>query len=411
MAKRTPKKVKADTFEVVKDENRGWRLSIPATLSSTGKRRQLFYRTSREGEAAAKKFKDQRKEFGVQSLAIAPGLAEAATTAEALLQPLGIGLLEAVRRFVETETRLRASVSIEDACAAFRATGSGWSDSQARAYRLRCEKLCVTFAGRILSSVTGEELAEHLEATTTGPGAFNQAMRLVRAIWRWGAKPPRSWCNIEPVQQVEAKATVSEAVGILTPDQARAVMSAAETFYPEAVPAFAISLFTGLRQAEVDRLEPGDISAEGIEVPAISSKTKRRRFIGMPEPLADWLAVYPIGDSVTPPDWKRKQIAVRRMAGFKVWSSLVSKLKVTPRLKTTPPDDLPEWPDNAIRHTAATVSVALGKPLEALIFEHGHSGGVQMLKRHYLGAMRKADAIAIWAMRPNGKKAANLKTA
>jgi hypothetical protein len=411
MSKRTPKQKKAATFEVVRDKIRGWRLSIPAPLSSTGNRRQLFYRTSREAEAAAKKFKDQRKEFGVQSLAIAPGLSEAATTAEELLQPLGIGLLEAVRRFVEIETRLRSSVPIEDACAAFRATGSGWSDSQARAYRLRCEKLCAAFVGRLVSSVTGEELAGHLEATTTGPGAYNQAVRLVRAIWRWCAKSPRAWCALEPIEQVEAKATVSGAVGILTPDQARAVMLAAETYYPECVPAFAISLFTGLRQAEVDRLEPGDISTEGIQVPAISSKTKRRRFIGMPEPLADWLAVYPIGDSVTPPDWKRKQIAVRRMAGFRVWTNLVPKLKVTPRLEAAPPDDLPEWPDNAIRHTAATVAVALGKPLEALIFEHGHSGGVQMLKRHYLGAMRKADAIAIWAMRPNGKKAANLKTA
>jgi len=369
-------------------------------VSETGKRQQFFYRTQALALAAAAEFKAKRENHGNQARAIPPSLAEAAAAAEELLQPLGIGLLEAVRRFVEAETRQRASVPIEDACAAFRAAGGDWSDSQARAYRLRCEKLTAAFAGRLISTVTGEELAAHLAATGTGPGAYNQAVRLVRAIWRWAAKPPRQWCLTDPVQQVEAKPTVSEAVGILTPTQARAVMLAAETYYPEAVPAFAISLFTGLRQAEVDRLEPGDISPEGIEVPAISSKTKRRRFIQMPEPLADWLAAYPIGETVTPPDWHRKQIAVRRMAGFKVWSDLVPKLKILPKLEATPPADLPEWPDNAIRHTAATVSVALGKPLEALIFEHGHSGGVQMLKRHYLGAMRKADAITIWALRP-----------
>ena len=383
-----------------KQTSNGWCLNIPEKYSQSGKRERHFYRTRALAEVAAVKLKSNAKEFGEQASAIGPALAEAAAAADALLRPLGIGLLEAVRRFVEAETRQRASVPIEDACAAFRATGSDWSDSQARAYRLRCEKLCVTFKGRLLSTVTGEELAAHLAATGTGPGAYNQAVRLVRAIWRWAAKPPRQWCLTDPVQQVEAKAIVSDAVGILTPTQAAAVMLAAETYYPEAVPAFAISLFTGLRQAEVDRLEPGDISAEGIEVPAISSKTKRRRFIGMPEPLADWLAVYPIGETVTPPDWKRKQIAVRRMAGFRVWSNLVPKLKIRPKLEATPPADLPEWPDNAIRHTAATVSVALGKPLEALIFEHGHSGGVQMLKRHYLGAMRKSDAIKIWALRP-----------
>lgn len=133
----------------------------------------------------------------------------------------------------------------------------------------------------------------------------------------------------------------------------------------------------------------------------MSAKTKRRRFIAMPEPLGAWLAAYPpTGDTLTPPDWARKQRAVRRMAGFRVWSNLVPKIEITPALEATPPEDLPPWPDNALRHTAATVSVALGKPLEALIFEHGHSGGTQMLKRHYLGAMRKADALKIWALRP-----------
>lgn len=378
----------------------GWRVNIPPMLSETGKRQQLHYPTRAKAIDAVAALKTRREEFGSRATAVLPSLAEAATAAEALLAPLGAGLLEAVRRFVEAETRLRASVTVEAACEAFRASGGSWSDSQDRAYRLRCEKLSEAFGGRMISTVTGEELARHLADTTTGPGAFNQGVRLLRAIWRWCAKPPRSWCPTTPVEQLEAQATVSEGVGILTPEQAAAVMLAAETHYPEAVPAFAISLFTGLRQAEVDRLEPGDISGEGIEVPAMSAKTKRRRFIAMPEPLAAWLKAYPIGDSVTPPDWQRKQIAVRRMAGFRIWSNLVPKLKILPKLTAAPPADFPEWPDNAIRHTAATVSVALGKPLEALIFEHGHSGGVTMLKRHYLGAMRKADALKIWALRP-----------
>lgn len=67
-----------------------------------------------------------------------------------------------------------------------------------------------------------------------------------------------------------------------------------------------------------------------------------------------------------------------------------------------PPPDLPAWPPNALRHTAASVAVALGKPLESLIFEHGHAGGVALLKRHYLGLMPKSEALQIWAIRPGG---------
>ncbi len=181
-------------------------------------------------------------------------------------------------------------------------------------------------------------------------------------------------------------------------------MEAAVDHQPDTVPAFAIALFTGMRQKEITRLLPADITAEGITVPKVSAKTKRRRFIQMSEPLAAWLAEYPIGETVCPPNWTRKDKYVRRMAGFKVWSDMV-KEPDTP----APPDSLPAWPENALRHTAATMAVCMGKPIEQLIFEHGHTGGLEMLRRHYVGAMPKAEALKIWAIRPEGAKIEILK--
>lgn len=46
--------------------------------------------------------------------------------------------------------------------------------------------------------------------------------------------------------------------------------------------------------------------------------------------------------------------------------------------------------------------VALGKPLESLTFEFGHSGGAAVLKSHYVGVMTKKDAEKIWTLGPNG---------
>jgi integrase len=255
---------------------------------------------------------------------------------------------------------------------------------------------------------------ENLEETTSGPSAFNLNIRLVRALWRWAAKPPRKWCDLEAVQHFERKATVSGEIGVLSAKQALAVMRAAEMHLPEAVPAFAIALFTGMRQAELERLQPKDITSEGITVPAVSAKTKRRRFIATPAPLALWLKRYPIGETVIPADWTRREKAVRRLAGFKVWSDLVPRLELDPPLEASPPPDLPEWPSNALRHTAATCAVALGKPIEQLVFEHGHAGGLEMLRRHYVGALPKAEALKIWAIEPlpkKGRTAKNPRTA
>lgn len=419
-------------FAPKKTPQGSWRISIPGQFSETGKRQQFFYATKQLALDAAAKLREQREVFGTQATAVSPSLAEAALAAEALLQPLGIGLLEAVSRFVENENRIRASVPIEQAVAEFRArkempkgkTKKGraatpgtarqratnyWSRSQATAYRLRGEKLIAAFEGRMIATITGEELQKHLEATTGGAGAFNQAVRLVRAIWQWAAKPPRKWTDTEAVAHLEREHAVSGEIGVLSAKQAEAVLRAAELHLPETVPAVAVALFTGMRQAEIERLTPRDITAEGITVPAVSAKTQRRRFIAMPAPLAVWLKRYPISETVTPPDWDRKEKAVRRLAGFKVWSDLVPRMELDKPLAASPPPTLPRWPHNAFRHTAATCAVTLGKPIEQLIFEHGHTGGVEMLRRHYVGALPKSEALKIWAIEPLPKAGSKAK--
>lgn len=133
---------------------------------------------------AAADLKEKREVFGTQIRAISPSLAEQATAVFALLEPLGISLLDAISRFVETENRIRASVTIDHATLAFQNGKDALGDKQANAYRLRGEKLVAAFPGRTLSTFTGEELQQHLEDTTGGSGSFNQGYRLIRAIWK-----------------------------------------------------------------------------------------------------------------------------------------------------------------------------------------------------------------------------------
>jgi len=388
----------------------GWRLNVPAKYSETGARQQLFYRTQADAKAAAATLKEKVEAHGTTAKAIRPSLAEAAIACEKLLEPLGITLLEAVSAFVKRETANRASLPIEAAFTAYLDAHHHWSESHSRATRRRQKILVEAFGGRMLATITGEELRKHIEDTTGGADSFNQAVRLCRAFWRWCANPPRQWCDAEAVAHLEVKTVSHGDVGILTAKEAATLMSAAEKYFPDTVVPFAIALFCGLRQAEIERLRPEDVSAEGVTVPAISSKTKRRRFIAMNEPLKAWLSKYHRnGADVIPSNWSRKEKAVRRLAGWRVWSDLVPT--VDPELEAEAPKDAPDWPTNALRHTAATVAVSLGKPLESLVFEHGHSGGVALLKRHYLGVMKPTQAAAIWAIRPNGKKAKTLRIA
>jgi integrase len=384
--------------------DKGWRLNIPPKLSETGRRQQLFFRTQVLAKAAADDLKAKREEFGSQARAISPTIAEQATKAHSLLLPFGITVLEAAERIAGMERAAAASVPIETALEAFTLAKESKSAKQQQAIRHAARHLCEDFAGRRLCDITGDEVGKHLDSRTSGPAAFNAKMRLLTTFWRWCAKKPRQWCDAAELSHVERKETTPGEIIVLKSKEAAALMAAAEKHFPETVIPFAVALFAGLRQAEIARLIPEDITADGITVPALNDrKNKRRRFIGMPAPLAAWLEEYPIGETVIPTNWPEKYDAVRRLAGWRLWCDLIKP--------PAPPENLPKWGHNALRDTAATVALGLGKTLETLVFEHGHTGKLETLRSHYIGKMTRAEAVKIWAIGPHGTKIPNLKIA
>jgi len=381
----------------------GWRVNIPSRVSLSGKRERHFHRTKDEALAEAARLRDHLETFGMQAASISPTLAEQAAKAAELLKPLGISLLEAASLVAEERRTLLASVPVEEALDAYEAAKENLSEKQRREIRYMATHLRKDFVGVPLSGIGWEEVARHIEARTGGDRTFNNRLGTLGSFWRWAAKPPRAWCQGDRLKPIERKTVTPGEIGILTAEECARLLAVAEAEFPDTVPAFAIAMFTGMRQAEVGRLNPCDITPEGITVPSSSAKTKRRRFIHMPEPLAAWLAAYPVGETVCPSNWVRKEKAVRRLAGWRVWAELVEP--------HPPPSTLPDWPQNALRHTAASVQLALGKPLETLIFEHGHAGGVEMLRRHYIGRMPRAEALAIWQTGPEGRKLPAMKIA
>lgn len=379
----------------------GWRLNIPAKLSDTGKRRQYFYRTQQLALAAAAEFKELKEHFGIQTRAISPSLAEQASAAAALLEPYGITVLEAASRVVEIEKAKIASTTVEDALAAYILAREELSKKQQQAIRHMANHLTAAFGGRIIYTITGPEIQKHIGNHTKGPSAFNAKVRLHRAFWRWCANPSRGWCRTKELDCIESRKEDPNPIRTLTAAQAETLLDTAETYLPDCVIPTAIALFTGMRQAEIRRLDPQDITEDGISVEASKDKKNNfRRFIQMPENFEIWLKAYPVTDYVCPPNYYRKQKALRRLAGFRVCSDYVIPNVLEPPMNAHQDENAMEWPHNAFRHTAASVAVALKKPMSDLIFEHGHSGGEDTIKRHYLGKMTKKEAAKIWSLAP-----------
>lgn len=288
---------------------RGWKVELPARISPSGKRERVYFKTREKAKEYATKLRDDRDTHGSNATNIRPALAEEASRASAMLERFGISLIEAARRIVEIEDAKAASENVTKALAAFLLVKEGKSGSQQRTYDQMRAPFEQEFGDRQLSTITEAELVTHVESNTGKDSTYNRRAEAIRAFWRWSARTPRNWCNEKLVEALERRDLRKGVIGVLTAEQCEVLMKTAEQHYPECVPAFAICLFTGMRKAELDRLEPDDITSDGITVSAASSKTNRRRFIEMPAPLAAWLKAYPVADTVLPANWSRKEAA------------------------------------------------------------------------------------------------------
>jgi integrase len=215
----------------------------------------------------------------------------------------------------------------------------------------------------------------------------------------------RGWATEDPVAYVKKlKATAS--IGILTPEQFAKVLEAASE---ETLPYWLLGGFSGLRRAEIERLEwkdihfdlakyraliqapkGGDKEAIGkadkakeewrksalVEVPALKSKTASRRFVQIQDNLAAWLEAY-IGriGNVCPRNLRKLLEADRTAAGLK------------------------KWPSNALRHSFASYHLAKFHDQAKLAIELGHTDQ-GLLHRHYRELVKPEHAEKYWNIVP-----------
>ena len=182
----------------------------------------------------------------------------------------------------------------------------------------------------------------------------------------------QDWLDNNPVEKVEAWRIRGKTPKIFTPDS---------TPPKSEIRAYvAISAFTGIRNAEMQRLTWDKIKLEDREIILDSeiTKTASRRIVKIPENLAKWLEPY-------------------------VWE-LGTKKKILNKGKTTLINKLHEslgkgnWIKNGLRHSAATYYLALTKNAYLTAEQMGHA--VDVLKQNYNGLARERDAIKYFNIFP-----------
>lgn len=387
-------------FTPKKTEN-GWRINIPPKYSDTGVRQQLFYRTQALAKSAADEIKLKKEDFGNQARVISASLAEKAVAAAALLLPFGVDILQAATIVVAMREKERESRTVEDAEVSWRASYEDLRPKTKNNYKSTSTILCNKFGKRLLSTISAEEIRNAIAPARTKVPTAAGHIRNAKAFWNYSAG--KGWCVAEIFKGVGMPRGNDDhdEIVFLTTEETECLLRVAEEHFPKAVSTYAIQFFGGVRVGESGRLEEEHADSEGIQIPKGVAKKRSRRHITSSATLATWLKYYPFKHC---PNWCEVNAACRRLAGWDVQSTILNMRIKVGKMEPIPLPKRGKWPQNAIRHSHATYSVASGMSIDRLLFEFGHSGDVDLLKKHYAGRTSKKNALVYLAIAPKGKE-------
>lgn len=360
-----------------------WMVDVPAKSSPSGKRERHWFKLRADARDFAARLSEDPEAMTAHE-------ATDAARALVLLDGTGATLVDAAREFRERWDR--AHVSARLGYAAHLWAECADVEEVTRKGYFRTAGFLSPLSDRMLSEIEPRELAELL--STWSRGTYRQNYGNARSFWNWASRAPRHWCKAEAFDSVEKpkRLKIKRAV-VLTPEQVAKQLAVAEEVDFAMARAYAILLHSGLRKGEAERMSGEDFTEDGIRVSHDQAKLDAARFIPISDALRAWLDVYPItnGESVLPPNFENYNNQIRALCGWNVSSKF---------LDGNPNPDAPRFPRNGWRKTNASVMVASGHPVQDLAFIFGHAEGIDTLRRRYVGAMTKAEAEEILAIRP-----------
>jgi len=425
---------KKSISEPVYDQKRKrWRVTIPESISENNKRVRSWHKSREAARTYVTKITGEPSDEEPAAI-IPPMLAMKADEARSILEPFGLDLVEAAREVANALKLLDGAGTIQDAVKAYRSTHEARHSSKELAHAVELyltsredlrdstQKSYTYTLSKVMKPLHDKTMAEiktaDLEALLKDKGPVSRSMhrRNLGTFWKWASSPPRQWASFDTVSALEAPRISNDSdIEILLQDDVRALLLAAETEGPAAAAAYAIAIFGGVRMAELEKLTWGDVRDEYIEIGRAIAKKHSRRLVPICPTLEAWLSTTRGSASketpIVPPNWIDVSKSVRRRAGWDVSARLLNALVKAGKLKALAKPTRGKWPVNACRHTCASVQVAIGTPLEDLTFKFGHSGGHDMLRRHYVSRLTKKDAIKILSTGPGGKTIQNLAVA
>lgn len=234
-----------------------------------------------------------------------------------------------------------------------------------------------------LAEVSRADVEAYLHERKRSPRRFNNMLTSICGLYRYARKRNLLCAELTPVETIDRK-KVAVTVETYTPAELTAILDAT----PRAWRAmFVLGAFCGLRPEEICPETRGKERKEGlrwenilwakgkVDVPAITSKVRRRRFAALTEPAMAFLD------------------DLREKSGPVVPGLLYRGLRLEWALEAKV-----RFKKNGFRHSYASYRLALTKDIGALALEMGNSP--RMIFTHYLELKHEDEAREWFAIRP-----------
>ena len=243
------------------------------------------------------------------------------------------------------------------------------------------------FTKHLMAAVGGLRIAEFdVDVVTTFLDSFPVSARTrlnirLRLSKFFSFCRSKKWIATNPCADIQIKVRRGE-VTILSVEDTEQLLRAAEAsqFRNAMAPYVACCLFGGLRPHEAQQLKWEQINFETATIHVLAHTSKRResRYVHIEPALMTWLRPYvQRSGNVAGTNFRYQWRSVVEAAGY---------------------GENRSWPQDVMRHTAASMLLALKRNRALVAEELGTS--VNVLRRHYRQPILKADAALFWALRP-----------
>jgi site-specific recombinase XerD len=253
------------------------------------------------------------------------------------------------------------------------------SANRREAYLRNLETLVALFIrGRERSDVSEFGLGDVEAFLPAHLSPVSRASRLGRISTWFAFCKSRGWVTRNPCDDVQSVTVERHAPVILSVSDCRRLVEGFGAEAPEGLACLVLGLFAGLRPSEAERMEWSaiDLQRGVVTVDAAASKVRRRRHVPLEPAAVEWLKEAQRLGSTLPLPSRTRRTLCDRMRGVMGWN---------------------EWPQDVLRHTAASHLVALHQDVARVALVLGNSPGV--LLTHYRNLVTPEECAAFWGIR------------